>query len=465
MYAKFIQPIRDKDAYSKYLEQTLAYELFQLLYKPLLNLLDPAESRENAPVSPLVQAFVSGTIHFSEGFVYGKFNAGISKALKLLGATFNIPKKAFKISLSSFPPDIRAAISRGSVVESEAISKMRKKLQELTDNNIIIPNTVDVAKSTLADLHKQFEKLTPKDLEIPVEMHGAMEEKMIASYTANVYDEIEDLGADAIYRMRQRVEDAVGQGIRAKGLKKILMSEYGVTANRAKFVARQETSLFVAKYRQVRYEEAGLNQYQWSTSSDLRVREDHKELNGRIFSWDSPPITDKATGARNNPGEDFGCRCVALPVIMKPGSSTKRPLYDTEISGINLLESDEHIALHNAKVIKVDLKPAEYLELVQQGFGYPTMQHLFATMLPEKVEAIRRQIRMGTVVAGPTLEYKWTGKRILFWQDGRHRAMASLDEGVESISCTVTVPDAELEEAIDIMPTWFVEKLKLEVLV
>jgi uncharacterized protein with gpF-like domain len=38
-------------------------------------------------------------------------------------------------------------------------------------------------------------------------------------------------------------------------------------------------------------------------------------LNGMKFSWTEPPITNKQTGARNNPGCDFGCRCLALPVI------------------------------------------------------------------------------------------------------------------------------------------------------
>ena len=71
----------------------------------------------------------------------------------------------------------------------------------------------------------------------------------------------------------------------------------------------------VSKYRQIRYEEVGIDNYIWSTSHDSRVRHDHRELQGKVFSFSNPPITDKATGARNNPGEDFGCRCVAIPVM------------------------------------------------------------------------------------------------------------------------------------------------------
>lgn len=331
MYIKILKPIRDKDAYSKQLERLLAYDLFQLIFKPLIDLLN-IDNKENARPSVLIQAFVQRKIYYDNGFVYGTFNASISKALRDLGGSFNKTKKAFKMALAQFPPDIRASIARGSVVEQEAIDKMRKKSQELVSQNIVIPATEGISKSTLEDLHKQFEKLTPEDLEIPVQMNQAQEQQIRKDYTTNVSLEVQNLSQNTIEHLRYRVEDEVGKGTRAEKLKEILYSEYGVTANKAKFIARQETSLFVAKYRRVRYEDAGLNQYQWSTSGDDHVRNDHKALNGQIFSWDSPPITNRSTGSRNNPGEDFGCRCVALPVI--------------KLGGKNVLETEEHRAIY-----------------------------------------------------------------------------------------------------------------------
>jgi len=88
-------------------------------------------------------------------------------------------------------------------------------------------------------------------------------------------------------------------------------------------IARQETSLFVSKYREERYTGAGITEYIWSTSKDQRVRPDHAALDHQVFSWDSPPVTDRATGKRNNPGADFGCRCLALPVIRLGASRTR----------------------------------------------------------------------------------------------------------------------------------------------
>lgn len=79
-------------------------------------------------------------------------------------------------------------------------------------------------------------------------------------------------------------------------------------------MARQETSLLTAKYRKLRYTDVGITKYRWSTSHDDRVRKRHKELDGQVFDFEAPPIVNEK-GDRKNPGEDFGCRCQAIPII------------------------------------------------------------------------------------------------------------------------------------------------------
>ena len=57
---------------------------------------------------------------------------------------------------------------------------------------------------------------------------------------------------------------------------------------------------------------AGITKYKWSTSRDGSVRPEHKTNNGKIFNWDRPPAK---TG---NPGFDYNCRCVAIPILEVP---------------------------------------------------------------------------------------------------------------------------------------------------
>ena len=317
MILRKLKPIRDRQKYSDDLQKVLAYDVYVSVFKPLFDILS-LDVKQNAKTDILVVAFTSRKIYYHDGFVYGALNAAISKALRELGAKFQKSKRAYKIELGQFPQDIRGAIAKGATVEKDAIDAVKKKVHEL----VVVGKVTDTepfAEATLADLHEQFKRVTPEDLAIPVEMDQFQREKMTQDYTESVDLHIKGLQQDAIERLRERVESEVGQGVRAEKLKDVLFAEYGIATNRAKMIARQETSLFVSKFRQVRYEGAGLRQYEWSSSNDERVRKDHRELNGQIFSWDAPPITNKHTGARNHPGADFGCRCVALPVFKVAG--------------------------------------------------------------------------------------------------------------------------------------------------
>ncbi len=57
---------------------------------------------------------------------------------------------------------------------------------------------------------------------------------------------------------------------------------------------------------------ANTERYVWRTQRDERVRPSHRMNDGRIFSWSDPPST-------GHPGEDYNCRCEAVPYF--PGST------------------------------------------------------------------------------------------------------------------------------------------------
>ena len=169
-------------------------------------------------------------------------------------------------------------------------------------------------ESTLDDLEKQF-KSTTIDLSVPMTLSPMIEERLKVEYTENMDLYIQQWQEEAIERLRRQIEANSAEGFRSERMASIIQAEYGVSQNKAKFLARQETSLLVSKYRQSRYQEAGISRYRWSTSHDERVRHDHKLLAGQVFSWDSPPVVDLATGRRAHPGEDFNCRCIAVPIV------------------------------------------------------------------------------------------------------------------------------------------------------
>lgn len=315
---KELKPIRDKDSYSEPIMQYIAKKMYQTMYAPLFRILTKppeATTLSNAfDGSSIKTALLSGRIWYYNNKFYGSFNAAIGRELRKLGANFNSQDKTY--FLKDVPMEIRAVIG-------EATSKFKAQQDDLmhTLNKMTIAPQIEFKEintrldSMFIDLNKQFTTSIPKNLAVPMVLTPNIREAIADDYTHNMNLYIKDWFDKEIIKLREIVEGSVKLGYRADHMQHILEAQFGVADRKASFLARQETSLLISKYRETRYKEAGLNEYKWSTSDDQRVRHDHKELDGKIFSWDHPPITDKSTGARNNPGEDFNCRCVAIPII------------------------------------------------------------------------------------------------------------------------------------------------------
>ena len=103
-------------------------------------------------------------------------------------------------------------------------------------------------------------------------------------------------------------------GLRVEALRDLLFERGRVSLSRAALIGRDQTLKTHAAIGRARMEAAGVTDYRWSTSRDELVRRMHMELEGERFAFDDPPVTNPA-GDTNNPGEDYQCRCVPIPVI------------------------------------------------------------------------------------------------------------------------------------------------------
>jgi len=93
-----------------------------------------------------------------------------------------------------------------------------------------------------------------------------------------------------------------------------LQKDYDITENKAAFIARDQVAKFNGALTELRQKEVGVQKYIWQTSEDDRVRPTHAILDQTEHSWDDPPVTN-TNGDTNNPGGDYNCRCVAIPVF------------------------------------------------------------------------------------------------------------------------------------------------------
>lgn len=316
-----LKPILDKDRYSDEIIKELDFHLYDLIYRPLLELLEDETGLEVKwnTKKGLIAALHGGKIQYRDEYFIGEFSSSISKTIRDMGGAWDKNRKAFKLSLAALPIEIKAAVSASKLKTERVQKQLELELDRIETANeqldtYQIPFGPQVEK-IIQDLDSQFEKVTPKDLMVEPQLGGGVSERLQEQYNKNLNYYIKGWRKDAIYRLREKMDENVFSGFRAKRMVDTIQSEYGVTKNKAKFLARQETSLLLSKYRQDRYEKIGIGRYVWVTSHDARVRHRHKDLDGRIFSWDQPPIVDQATGRRANPGEDFNCRCVAQPVF------------------------------------------------------------------------------------------------------------------------------------------------------
>ena len=117
-------------------------------------------------------------------------------------------------------------------------------------------------------------------------------------------------------QVQTAIREGFAGGLRVEDLAKQLEERFGVAESRAILIARDQTGKLNAQLTEARNRELGVTEYVWQISGapegDARVRERHRELEGQTFRYDDPPVTNDQ-GDRNNPGEDYQCRCTAQP--------------------------------------------------------------------------------------------------------------------------------------------------------
>ncbi len=281
------------------------------------------EERRNEQQTALSAALAAGTVWYLEGRFYGAFNAAISRELRALGAvkglaSFSLPREQLPFGLRGKIEESRqkSEVTHHRVLETLIIAASLASLQEVP-TGIRFEKTVD--KMT-ADLQKQFTRTVSSVAEVPA-IPPVLKEEMLQQITQGTDFAVKNFSVESTTELRKKVLQNLQEGGRADRLVAIIETEFGVAKRKARFIAENETSLATSKFREERYKSVGADSYIWSTSGDGKVRPTHGESNnhrvleGRTFAWSSPPIVDAATGRRRHPGQDYNCRCVALPVI------------------------------------------------------------------------------------------------------------------------------------------------------
>lgn len=282
--------------------------------------------------SALLRAISMGRVTYKDGVFSGQFNGGISRELKTLGAKFDRLRGVFKLPLDQIPYGIRSAFI-------SADTKFRSKISEV-DQLIarIVPEEIarnlklsDVFEQSVWKVEKDFQQ-SIKNITVAPQLSETAVKSLGIEYETDMQRDIKGWTEESIVRLRKYVQETIFAGNRYDAMIDTIQKDFQVSANKAKFLARQETKLLMTKFKEVRFRDSGVSEYKWHcvVGSKLHpVRPRHKALSdasknktkdnpdGKIYRFDDPPITtEPGQPVRyNNPGEDFNCRCVAIPLV------------------------------------------------------------------------------------------------------------------------------------------------------
>jgi len=122
---------------------------------------------------------------------------------------------------------------------------------------------------------------------------------------------IKNLSDDTVKRVEQAVLDNLISGNSSETLRKTLVEAFGISDRRAKFIASDQMAKMNADMNEYRHRQAGITEYDWSTSRDERVRPRHRALEGKRYRYGEPTGAEGGVG----PGKAPRCRCIARAVI------------------------------------------------------------------------------------------------------------------------------------------------------
>ena len=144
---------------------------------------------------------------------------------------------------------------------------------------------------------------------------GEFYQQILEQWIRENLDLISTLPKDLTTKLESTIMDGFVSGANVRDIAKDVESICNTSKKHARFIARDQIGKLQSRISRHQQEDAGVEEYIWTTSQDSRVRDSHKRLNNKKFRWDDPPVVDPKTGRRCHPGEDYGCRCIALPVF------------------------------------------------------------------------------------------------------------------------------------------------------
>ena len=345
-----LKPIKYKREYERLIADEIIGWFWETFFKGCFDILK-SKTVYNA-TNIIVDALESNLIYYQDGAFYstsGRFRNDIARELELIGAKYSKYRKAYVLEKSMLPTEVLWAID---TLKAQAVVKagliqafLKNQIDNFAKNirklhiNRLVEEIMGNLQQRIYDNAKErkIELITPK-------MSDFRANEIAKNYTNNLnfwiknWAESEDFNNVTIVKMRETVGKMAIEGKSVKDIEKYLLQSFTKCEKHAKFLARNESAIATTSYLAAKYQEEGFTEFKWITNLDGRERPLHRELNGKIFRFDNPPIIDERTGQKGLPAYTYNCRCTFSPVINKEFWDNRKKLFRAQNSFISILK-------------------------------------------------------------------------------------------------------------------------------
>lgn len=322
------KPIRPNVNIDNKIAQKIIEWEWKWYYKPILDILKPNTVINDNEA--LFSAIKSGAVYYQNGGFYsktGRFSNTIAKELESIGARYSKYGRCYRIAQNKIPDKILWIIETTNAKTYSSVLAAKQVMDNFIGNiEELVQNIklTDLAEGMILDVEKRayqnfkankIETITPK-------MSDNIARQFTENYTDTIRFEIKNRLPEEVIKMREIVGQMAIDGESRITIRQYIEKKFNVSQKKAKFLARNESSIAVTEYLSAKYQSEGSEEFIWVANLDERVRDEHKKLNGTKHRYDNPPIIDERTGTRGMPGEFYNCRCTFIPVFKKFNKQT-----------------------------------------------------------------------------------------------------------------------------------------------
>jgi SPP1 gp7 family putative phage head morphogenesis protein len=319
-----LEPIRTPESWSRDLAEKVRELLQEFFIEPLLDATKP-DTLANAKSKGLIGKIKDGSVWYDDPFFRGDRSIALSKQFRDMGAKFSKGQKAWRLERNRLPQNVFEAIEQRQkdalalrAKLQERLSQIQKKVMDIAPR---LSFDVDAARQDRA-LQKEMQRTVPNAMAVQPQPDEMQKKHLQKKYSENVALSIKGFVDSEVLRFRDKVIPKITAGMDRRELRDYIEGRLGVSRDRAKFIARQETSLYISNLKESGYRSAGIEKYRWKAiggrRGDGRTREEHMNAHGKEFFWDHSKNQNPVRNSKGqpvHPGIDFGCRCVAIPIV------------------------------------------------------------------------------------------------------------------------------------------------------